>query len=293
MSVYFFYDDTEPVPFRYLTPSRMAGELPPPYESAMPPLAYLEFAITDFREGSDRGLVNALSNAKRALHLTIDSLLNQYGLFTHFKKANFPEKLNILDQIGLLPITILKNLNVDRNILEHEYVAPSKKRVAEAIDVAKLLLLAIEKIIESTPHEVVLGWKKPPLHIVLQLEPIKGILNLFTLKAKGKYKKINGISCLNDSLRNLMGDAINPGIQLSKRPWRVITLNKAQINEWKPILSELVNVQRKHHTRKSHIDKGAGTITIPITIPLPALDSLSWATIMDNFLKKETKKAKK
>jgi hypothetical protein len=286
LSVYYFYRKEEPVPFRYLTPSRMAGELPSPYEAAMTPNAYLEFAIADFGEGSERGLVNAFGNTKRALHLKIDTLLNQYGLFAHFRRLNFPEKLKVLDDIGILPITIIKNLNVERNLLEHEYVTPSKRRVAEAIDVVKLLLLATEKLIEKTPYEVVVGWKNPKRHIVLQLEPIKGVMNLFTLKAKGKYKKINGISCFSSGLRTFTGETINPGIKLSKKPWRVITLNKAGINEWKPILAELVNIQRQQRTHDSYIDKGAATVTIPITVPLGAFGALSWVDIMDNFLKK-------
>ena len=163
----------------------MAGQLPPPYDTIMTPNAYLEFAIADLAEGSTRGHVNAFGNAKRALHLTIDTLLHQYGLFTHFGKSNFPDKLRLLDGIGLLPIRIMENLNVERNLLEHEYDTPSEKRVAEAVDVTRLLLLASEVLLETTPFEVVVGWKIPQKHVVLQLEPVQGLLNFFTLRAKG------------------------------------------------------------------------------------------------------------
>jgi hypothetical protein len=54
----------------------------------MSPSAYLEFAIEDLAADTARGLINAFGNAKRAFHLAIDSLLNQYGLFTRFRKAN-------------------------------------------------------------------------------------------------------------------------------------------------------------------------------------------------------------
>lgn len=287
VSIYFFYDDTEPVPFRYLSPTRMAGRLPLPYDSTMTPNAYLEFAIADLADGSTRGLVNAFGNAKRALHLTIDTLLHQYGLFTHFRKANFPEKLRLLDSIGVLPITIMENLNVERNLLEHEYTTPSQKRVAEAVDVTKLLLLATEKLLEATPYEAVLGWKNPKLHLVLQLEPSQGALNFYVLRAKGKFSKINGISCFRGTLRTLTTNALSSGIHISKTPWKIITLNKADSNEWKPIISELVNVQRRQRSRETIVDHAEGVVTTAISFPLPALESSSWTEIMDKFMKEK------
>jgi hypothetical protein len=161
LAVYFFYDTSEPGSFSYLTPTRQVGPLPPPYETDMSPSAYLEFAIEDLAADTARGLINAFGNAKRAFHLAIDSLLNQYGLFTRFRKANFPEKVRLIDTVGMIPIGIMHNLNVERNLLEHEYAVPSKARVKEAVDVTKLLLLATEKLVEATPQEVVVGWRIP------------------------------------------------------------------------------------------------------------------------------------
>lgn len=291
MAVYYFYDSGDPVPFYYLTPTRMAGQIPPPYDTSMSPSDYLEFAIADFAEGSDRGLVNAFGNAKRALHLAIDTVLHQYGLFSYYGKTNFPTKLQILDEIGILPTNIIKNLNVERNLIEHEYDTPPKKRVGEAIDVVKLLLLAIEKLMEATPHEVVVGWKNPNRHCVLQLEPNKGVMNLFTLKAKGKHKKSHGINYFCGSLRTLDGGKLLPGIEIAKAPWKTIKLVKSEIGEWKSIIAELVNVQRKRSTHKMKLDKENASITIPITVPLPEFKDRSWAKIMDDFLseKFETK----
>jgi hypothetical protein len=288
MSIYFLYDETEAVPFRYLTPTRLLGPLPPPYETSMTPNLYLEYAISDFQEKSDRGFVNAFTNTKRALHLTIDTLLNQYGLFKYYKKSNFPEKLKVLDSVGILPITIIQNLNVERNLIEHKYGVPSEKRVGEAIDVAKLLLLASEKLQHATPHEAIIGWKYPKLHLVMQLEPILGILNLFKIRAKGKYRKINGISCFSGRLRDLRGNLVSD-IQIAKSPWRVIKLNKSEISHWRPIISELVNVQRKRHAQTTHIDKDSASFTIPVTIPLPSLHKMTWAKLLDKFIKNESK----
>src|SRR5579862_8969512 len=159
MSTYYFYDPKEPVPFTYLSPTRMVGQIPPPYDSAATPATYLEFAIADVKEGSDRGYVNAFTNVKRALHLAIDVLLHQYGLFHAYRKDNFPGKLSLLDTVGILPTTIVTNLNLERNLVEHEYAMPAKKRVDEAIDVAKLIIMAMETLVSGVVHEAIVGWR--------------------------------------------------------------------------------------------------------------------------------------
>lgn len=287
MSVYFFYDVNDSAPFYYLTPTRMAGQLPPPYDTSMSPNDYLEFAIADFREDSQRGLLNAFGNVKRALHFSTDILLQQYGLFKHFGRTNFPGKLRLLDEVGILPINIMENLNVERNLIEHQYEMPPKQRVAEAIDVVKLLLLASEKLLESTPHEAVIGWRKPRRHAVLQLEPFHGLVNIFTLRAPGKYRTLNGVTCFAGPLRNFGGGKLARGITMPKTPWKVLTLNRNTMSGWKPIIAELVNIQRMHHSRRTHVDKGQGQVTISVTVPLPDLPQRSWADLLDEFLDKK------
>jgi hypothetical protein len=263
----------------------MSGGLPPPYESAMTPAEYLEFAITDMAEESNRSYVNAFGNVKRALHLAIDILLNQYGLFTHYKRSNFPHKLKVLDAIGILPITIMQNLNVERNLIEHEYSTPSAKRVKEAVDVTKLLVMAIEKLLEATPHECVVGWRQPKRHFVMRLEPIKGEIHLFSLIAKGMYRRQHGISHFSGSLRSFTGE-LKEGVQIAKTPWKVFKLNKTNFTDWHSIIKELVNVQRREARLKSYIDKESASVTIPITIPLPILPDISWADLLDSMTKK-------
>jgi hypothetical protein len=273
MSTYIIYDKIEQrFPFRYLTVKRFVGRFAPPYKTTTLSSGYLEFAIADLAEGSTRGLVNAFSNVKRALHLEVDCLLQQYGLFLHYGHGNFPSKLQILDELGLLPITILSNLNVERNLIEHEYDVPARKRVQEAIDVLKLLLFTTEKLMEATPQEVVLGWRNPNRHVLLQLEPFEGELRLFTLAAKNKYQKIAGVNCISQ-LRAFPNNGIIPngelesGIKMSRRPWKVIKLNKAQAVEWKPILKESINVQLKNSALNVHAPPhGYVTVTIPFNI---------------------------
>jgi hypothetical protein len=250
----------------------------------MSPSAYVEFAIEDLASGGARGLINALGNVKRAIHLLIDALLNQYGLFVHFRTANFPAKLQLLDEIGLLPIGIMTNLNVERNLLEHEYTTPTKQRVTEAVDVSKLLLMATEKLLEATPHEVLVGWKTPKRHLLLRLEPQKGEIRFHAIRAPKHYKTMNRVSCIVGGIRQLTGDKLYPWIKIAKRPWRTMVLNKTQRDEWRPVIRQLVSVQRQSLSRKTFVAPGTASVTIPVTIPLALPDGLSWTELLDRAL---------
>jgi hypothetical protein len=60
----------------------------------------------------------------------------------------------------------------------------------------------------------------------------------------------------------LLRDALIP-----KAPWKVITLNRAAITEWKPIIAELLTVQRRERLGAS-IVPGAAFMTTTVTIPV-------------------------
>ena len=281
MSVYYFYDSASGLPFRYLTPTRWTGELPPPYDTTMLPQHYLEFATDDLQDSSPRGRVNAFGNAKRALHFMIDSLLHQYGLFTHYKRSNFPTKLRLLDDIGILPITLMKNLNVERNLLEHEYSVPSRKRVEEAVDVAALILLATEKLSERIPNEMVVGWRNPSRHSVMRADPFRGEITLHTLRAPGKYGRSHGVSHFTGSLRSFTGSKLSAGISIAKQPWKTITLNRQSQSEWQPILALFVSIQRKGRLHATTVDGGVLEMTMAVTIPWPDIPGKTWSELLD------------
>jgi len=287
MSVYYFFDSESGLPFRYLTPTRWTSELPPPYDTTMLPQHYLEFATNDLQDTTPRGRVNAFGNAKRALHFMIDSLLHQYGLFTHYKRSNFPTKLRLLDEIGILPITLMRNLNVERNLLEHEYAVPSRKRVEEAVDVAALILLATEKLSERIPNEMVVGWRSPSRHSVMRVDPFRGEITLHTLRAPGKYRRSKGISYFSGSLRNFLGSQLSEGITIAKTPWKTIKLNRQSQSEWQPILSLFVSNQRKGRLHTTSVNAEAQELTMAVTIPLPNIPGKTWSEFLDEFVSKQ------
>jgi hypothetical protein len=232
-----------------------------------------------------RGYINAFSNVKRAIHLLIDSLMNQYGLFKNFQSSNFPSKLQVLDDIGLIPIGIMQNLNLERNILEHEYSVPTKQRVKEAVDVGKLLLMAIEKLVEATPHEAVAGWKQPRRDVLLRVEPQHGRIDLFGIRAGRHRRKINGISCIS-GIRGFGGE-LYPWVRVAKKPWRSIPLDRAHRDSWRPVIKELVNMQRRSISPRTFIAPQSASVSMTVTVPVSLPEALSWNQLLDDLSRKK------
>jgi hypothetical protein len=103
------------------------------------PAEYLQFAEKDLADGDKRGVINALSNAKRALECQIDSLLIAFALPKSTNRS-VPDKLAILKRIGLIAPPILRKINSHRNEMEHRYACPVDEQVRDFVDVVSLFL---------------------------------------------------------------------------------------------------------------------------------------------------------
>jgi hypothetical protein len=103
---------------------------------------FLEFAKEDSRGKDLRSCVNASGNVKRAIECRIDAILYVYCLHRKSEKEkwDFPKKIEIIEQLGIIAPSILKRINKKRNELEHRYVKPTHEEVADGRDVAKLFL---------------------------------------------------------------------------------------------------------------------------------------------------------
>ncbi|WP_316506083.1 hypothetical protein [Nitrosopumilus sp.] len=131
---------------------------------------YFEFAKKAHqREGKD-GYVDALGNAKRCFHYQIDRLLYRYSLHSVMKKKEFPRKVQLLSELNIIPSTLLRTFNTERNAMEHDYSTPSKEIVEGAIDLCDLLFLATERFLERTPLRIRIKFKKDDRDLILFLE---------------------------------------------------------------------------------------------------------------------------
>ncbi|MBM3149055.1 MAG: hypothetical protein FJ008_07140 [Chloroflexi bacterium] len=109
----------------------------------------LSFAKQDLEEDSDRGRVNALTNAKRAIECRVDECLKSLN-FQRFSSQHgwhMPYKMQVLQTFGILTPSILKRrITSKRNLLEHEYVRPkNQEEVRDIVEIAELFIEATNK----------------------------------------------------------------------------------------------------------------------------------------------------
>ncbi len=132
---------------------------------------FLDFARKDLLQGAPRGLVNALGNAKRAFHYQSERLLYRYGLRSAFAKEDFPRKVALLEEVGILSGTLLRAFNGERNTMEDEFALPSNEIAAGVIDLCELQLLATERFIRETPGRLRVKCRDDKGDLVLLVEP--------------------------------------------------------------------------------------------------------------------------
>ncbi|WP_421556447.1 hypothetical protein [Pseudomonas kitaguniensis] len=107
---------------------------------------YLSFARKDLADGtSPRYLINALSNAKRALHMRMEDVCLGFGAVSLKNLKNFHALSNYLKNCGLPSLAVLEKLNKARNDIEHDFSIPEQDMVETYIDVAHLFLSATDR----------------------------------------------------------------------------------------------------------------------------------------------------
>ena len=113
------------------------------YVTPVTPPDYLRYAEADLSTGGNHGLVNALSNAKRAIDCQVTNTLQGFGLSV---PKQFPTKLEKIAALGLVAPRIVKKIVRLRNLLEHEFHSPQLAEVEDAVDVATLFIEATRRV---------------------------------------------------------------------------------------------------------------------------------------------------
>ena len=112
---------------------------------------FLEFAKQDLDEDSEKGRVNALSNAKRAIGCRVDEVLKlSYHSYSERKKWHLPVKMKRLQHLGVPALGVLERLvNKPRNLLEHEYNRPTgQEEIQDVVEIAQLFLEATDQYVK-------------------------------------------------------------------------------------------------------------------------------------------------
>ncbi|MEV2271508.1 hypothetical protein [Nonomuraea africana] len=232
--------------FRYITHSLLA-HAPKVADRRLSAEQFSEFARDSFGD-TERQLIDSFGHSKRALHAIVDDLLHAYGLLSRNRNLNFPKKLQLLNEAGILALSILKNLNVERNVMEHEYQTPSRQRTQEAIDVLDLLLPASIDRRKNIPYECIVGRRDITSHALLRLDPLDGTVALHPVTVEPEYlRTIETTEVLSFPVRSRKGKLL-PHIAVDVEPAWKISLkyeNRSQLTRW---LSAISSLQRSLFT---------------------------------------------
>lgn len=105
--------------------------------------SYLSWANDCLARNDQFGWDAAISYAKRAACRQIDALIH-YNHLQKFSGRKYPEKAELLTQIGLPVPSIIQELIIDpRNEIEHTYLPATLEHARRAVEVADLFLRAL------------------------------------------------------------------------------------------------------------------------------------------------------
>ncbi|WP_157184643.1 hypothetical protein [Nocardia niigatensis] len=266
-------------PFTYISIMNQCSGVP--VTSAVTAEEYLRFAKSDLEMGTTHGLINAMGNAKRSLHLMIDTVLQSYGLLAQGKRRSFPDKLRLMDDVGLIALNVFRKLNVERNVMEHEYMVPDLDRVQDFVDVCHLLLLATERLGQDLPYRSIVGLRSTGEHMLLELEPMAGTVNFRPLLTPTVMETEAFDRDIEYVARIWRDEGPTPNAESIGDVVQSIALRPKDEAEWIPIVRSLVAVGNDlSRSRSSAIKDGMMTIQTAFTFPVASADGLSLADLI-------------
>jgi hypothetical protein len=131
------------------------------FHFSVTPREYLKYAKQDLKDTNNKGLINALSNAKRSIDCLIDATLK--GLNINIKnnlpkeavefsntiligedKNIQPNQLKLFCALGFAPSFLISEVRELRNKIEHDFELPERNDVKKAIEVAELLIETVD-----------------------------------------------------------------------------------------------------------------------------------------------------
>lgn len=135
------------------------------YHYEVSPITFLKFAYRDLQNYDDYGIVNAITNAKRAIDCEVDKFINCIGYVPKKLPATVREfnkrytqlygniavkpKFILLRALGIAPITLISQMRDVRNLLEHEYQLSEYSKALEAVEIAELFVGTVDNALNN------------------------------------------------------------------------------------------------------------------------------------------------
>ena len=105
------------------------------------PQNYLAYANIALSDSSDANRINCISHLKRAVECEADTFFHVLQIS---RRLNFPQKLEALERLELMPSRSIVHLNRIRNKVEHEYSVPEIDDLSVYFDLVAGFIAAIE-----------------------------------------------------------------------------------------------------------------------------------------------------
>jgi hypothetical protein len=213
------------------------------------PIQYMEFARNDLSSGDIRGAINALGNAKRAVHLMLESILRILGLKDAYGKMNFPAQLEIVSQLNAFPTRMIYNLNQKRALMEHQYTAISIDEAADFVDVAEMFLLLAYPYLKHTVISAYVGIEGDSRLYEWGLDLVNSTVNIYELRGgAGHY---------------LIGTSVgkvyyNISWKKGRRLLKTVGIGRANREEWLPYLDLFVYCTKRESITLPQETRGDG-----------------------------------
>ena len=153
------------------------------FEYPLTPKFFLQCAQEDLLQKGARGLVNALTNAKRAIDCQTDTFLSALGfspnnlakqlgkdsvksLQAFCTNQDQPLGFRVLESLGLVTTSLVARVRKIRHLLEHQYKKPTRKAVSDAIEIASLYVRACGGAMTTFLEDVSIGGPevRHPIH---------------------------------------------------------------------------------------------------------------------------------
>jgi len=210
--------------FRYATPSKylVFSSL---NENGPEPLDYIAYAKADISLKNQRGRINALGHAKRAIHLVIDQLLYAFAISKAYRRSNFPSKLALLKEIDAFPIRILDQLNRTRNLIEHKYKDISEEEVVNFTEVAEMFILLTYPYFKNIVKAAYIGVDRDDRCLECEASQKKEILIIQEVQAPLYFNSPQGRVYYNIEHEH------------KRIPLEEIKLTKANASRWLPYIN--------------------------------------------------------
>ncbi len=150
------------------------------------PREYVEFARDAVRRGGASACIDALSHAKRAIHLAVQSFLQLHCLTRVANKLNFPRQLELIDEIEAFPTRLMAILNRRRNEAEHEYSSVPEKEAREYVEMAELFVTMCYRYIAGAVVGVYAGKVNDERCFEYRIDPVGYTLEVRHVEAPNR-----------------------------------------------------------------------------------------------------------